>query len=30
LTTNAARVDAQRFYEQIGFERSHIGLKYQL
>ncbi len=30
LTTNAARVDAQRFYEQIGFERSHIGFKYQL
>ncbi len=27
LTTNAARIDAQRFYEQLGFERSHVGFK---
>ena len=27
LTTNAARVDAQRFYEHLGFARSHIGFK---
>jgi GNAT superfamily N-acetyltransferase len=30
LTTNAARVDAQRFYEQLGFARSHIGFKLSL
>lgn len=27
LTSNAARVDAHRFYERLGFERSHIGFK---
>ena len=27
LTTNAARTDAQRFYEQLGFSRSHVGFK---
>ena len=30
LTTNAARVDAQRFYAQLGFERSHVGFKLRL
>lgn len=27
LTTNKSRVDAQRFYERLGFARSHIGMK---
>lgn len=27
LTTNAARADAQRFYERLGFSRSHVGFK---
>ena len=27
LTTNAARADAQRFYERLGFTPSHIGFK---
>ena len=27
LTTNAARVDAQRFYKRLGFEASHVGMK---
>lgn len=27
LTTNEARVDAQRFYERLGFARSHVGFK---
>ncbi len=30
LTTNAARIDAQRFYERLGFQRSHIGFKMSL
>ena len=30
LTTNAARVDAQRFYEGLGFARSHLGYKLML
>jgi GNAT superfamily N-acetyltransferase len=30
LTTNVARPDAHRFYEAIGFERSHVGMKLQL
>lgn len=30
LTTNAARTDAHRFYERIGFSRSHIGFKMEL
>ncbi|GAB2467120.1 GNAT superfamily N-acetyltransferase [Conyzicola lurida] len=28
LTSDAARVDAHRFYERLGFERSHLGFKY--
>lgn len=27
LTTNLARVDAQRFYRSLGFEGSHMGMK---
>lgn len=27
LTSNAVRVDAHRFYERLGFERSHFGFK---
>ncbi|MDQ3627448.1 MAG: GNAT family N-acetyltransferase [Actinomycetota bacterium] len=27
LTTNAARTDAQRFYERLGFRASHVGMK---
>lgn len=27
LTTNAARVGAQRFYERLGFRASHVGMK---
>ncbi|MBB4185297.1 GNAT superfamily N-acetyltransferase [Sinorhizobium terangae] len=27
LTSNAVRVDAHRFYERLGFERSHLGFK---
>ena len=30
LTTNKARTDAQRFYEQLGFEKSHEGMKLKL
>ena len=30
LTTNAARVDAQRFYKTLGFEPSHVGMKLSL
>ena len=30
LTTNKVRKDAQRFYEQLGFERSHEGMKIKL
>ena len=30
LTTNVARVDAQRFYERLGFARSHVGFKLSL
>ena len=30
LTTNRARVDAQRFYEQLGFTPSHVGMKLHL
>jgi len=30
LTTNAARVDARRFYERLGFAASHIGMKLYL
>lgn len=28
LTSDAARVDAHRFYERLGFTASHIGFKY--
>jgi GNAT superfamily N-acetyltransferase len=27
LTTNRARIDAQRFYERLGFTPSHVGMK---
>jgi GNAT superfamily N-acetyltransferase len=27
LTSHASRTDAQRFYERLGFERSHVGMK---
>jgi GNAT superfamily N-acetyltransferase len=30
LTTNKVRKDAQRFYEQLGFQRSHEGMKVRL
>jgi hypothetical protein len=30
LTTNAARKDAQRFYQRLGFKPSHIGMKFYL
>ena len=30
LTTNAARSDAQRFYERLGFVASHLGMKLDL
>jgi GNAT superfamily N-acetyltransferase len=30
LTSNAARIDAHRFYERLGFERSHFGFKMQV
>ena len=30
LTTNRAREDAQRFYERLGFEPSHVGMKLHL
>lgn len=30
LTTNKARADAHRFYERLGFERSHEGMKLKL
>jgi GNAT superfamily N-acetyltransferase len=30
LTSNAQRVDARRFYEQLGFRSSHIGMKLYL
>ena len=29
LTSDAARVDAHRFYERLGFEASHVGFKYR-
>ena len=28
LTSDAARVDAHRFYERLGFVGSHVGFKY--
>ena len=30
LTTNAERTDAHRFYQQLGFEASHAGMKLSL
>jgi ribosomal protein S18 acetylase RimI-like enzyme len=30
LTTDRSRTDAQRFYERLGFEASHIGMKLTL
>ena len=30
LTSNAARIDAHRFYERLGFVKSHFGFKYKL
>ncbi len=30
LTSNKARVDAHRFYERLGFEKSHEGMKLNL
>jgi hypothetical protein len=27
LTTDKSRVDAHRFYERLGFEPTHIGMK---
>lgn len=30
LTTNASRADARRFYERLGFEASHVGMKLTL
>ena len=30
LTTNAERADAQRFYQQLGFKASHVGMKLAL
>jgi GNAT superfamily N-acetyltransferase len=30
LTSNAARVDAHRFYERLGFKRTHVGMKLYL
>lgn len=30
LTSNAARKDAHRFYERLGFAQSHLGFKLKL
>lgn len=30
LATNKARTDAQRFYQRLGFEASHVGMKIML
>jgi ribosomal protein S18 acetylase RimI-like enzyme len=30
LTSDASRVDARRFYERLGFEASHVGMKLTL
>ena len=30
LTTDTARVDARRFYERLGFEATHVGMKLRI
>ena len=30
LTSDKSRVDAHRFYEQLGFKASHVGMKRDL
>jgi GNAT superfamily N-acetyltransferase len=30
LTTNRSRLDAQRFYERLGFRASHVGMRRRL
>jgi GNAT superfamily N-acetyltransferase len=30
LTTHQSRADAHRFYERLGFKRSHLGMKMSL
>jgi GNAT superfamily N-acetyltransferase len=30
LTTHKSRLDAHRFYERLGFEASHVGMKLSL
>ena len=30
LTSDAARTDAHRFYERLGFTGSHVGFKYRV
>ncbi|OUD88315.1 hypothetical protein BC477_09980 [Clavibacter michiganensis subsp. michiganensis] len=30
LTSDAARVDAHRFYERLGYARSHVGFKLRI
>ncbi|MCS3843703.1 GNAT family N-acetyltransferase [Microbacterium sp. AK031] len=30
LTSDAARTDAHRFYERLGYTGSHVGFKYRL
>ncbi|HRW11408.1 MAG TPA: GNAT family N-acetyltransferase, partial [Caldilineaceae bacterium] len=30
LSTHKSRVDAHRFYERLGFEKSHVGMKLSL
>jgi ribosomal protein S18 acetylase RimI-like enzyme len=30
LSTHKSRTDAHRFYERLGFEKSHVGMKLSL